>query len=201
MKVFWKEHSYHIVKLFVNQIGLSVFGLVLFTAAVATNNQVFILIASIFSTLFYLALVYSMVWEIGAKDKIRLDAQRLVYDKYTGLKIGLMASIPNIILVFILNVSYFLGNIKTGLGLEWAGNIYLIANAVLRLIMSFLTGINVYILPESPNVEGAVMLDSLINPVFYVAAILPMILISFFAYILGAHDISLFTKKKTDKNK
>ena len=81
MKIF-KENSYDIVRLYINQLGIMIFSMLLYTAvgsfeneSLSTSLSVFV---SIFSTCFYLALIYYMMWEIGAKDKIRIDGGRMV---------------------------------------------------------------------------------------------------------------------------
>ena len=72
---FIKEHFDNIVKLFINQIGISIFAMFLYTAASAvefadSSKALAIKMAiSVFSILFYFFLIYNVTWEIGAKDK------------------------------------------------------------------------------------------------------------------------------------
>ena len=80
---FLKEHSDNIVKLIINQVGISIFAMFLYTAAAAIKSEdggaslTFKVLISVFSIMFYLLLVYTIGWEIGAKDKIRIDGKRL----------------------------------------------------------------------------------------------------------------------------
>ena len=53
---FLKENSYSMVKMFVNQIAMTVFGTML--ALATAGNPTLLLCSSIFSILFYLFLVY-----------------------------------------------------------------------------------------------------------------------------------------------
>ena len=96
---FIKENSYDIVKLIVNQIGITIFSLVLQLAvleikddAILTNVSVLL---SVFSTAFYFALIYTATWDYGARDKIRIDGGKLVAVKGKGAIFALIANIPN----------------------------------------------------------------------------------------------------------
>jgi FtsH-binding integral membrane protein len=101
---FVKENSYDIVKLIINQIGITIFSLVLlFTANGANLPPVFKPLFSVFSTLFYFALLYTVAWEFGAKDKIKIDSGRYSATKAKGLFLGLWANCVNIFLA-ILNI-------------------------------------------------------------------------------------------------
>ena len=80
---FFKQFSYDITKLFIYQVGMTVFGLILTFATIMSRNgsrNTFTLIAGIFSACFYLYLVYAAVWDIGARDKIRIEAGRKKQD-------------------------------------------------------------------------------------------------------------------------
>lgn len=83
------------VKLFLNQIAITVFALMLSMATF--SNRKTLLFVSIFSILFFLYLNYSTCWEIGAKDKLRIDAGRMPAKPTKGLLISLGANIPNLI--------------------------------------------------------------------------------------------------------
>lgn len=96
MGTFFKEHGYNMVKLFINQIGITVFGTMLMLAT--TGNSTLYIIASVFSILFFLGLNYSSCWELGAKDKIRVDGGRLRSMPYKGALLALGANIPNYLL-------------------------------------------------------------------------------------------------------
>ena len=98
---FFKKYSYEITKLFIYQIGMTVFGLILALASIMSKQGAknsFTLILGIFSTCFYLYLVYVVVWDMGAKDKIRIDAGRQKCDTFLGLKLMSWAQIPNFLI-------------------------------------------------------------------------------------------------------
>ena len=79
---FIKDNRSVIVKMIVNQIGMIFFGLML-SMATNQNNSLF-LAASIFSVLFYMFLEYTVGWDLGAHDKIKLDGGRIEYQPYKG---------------------------------------------------------------------------------------------------------------------
>ena len=78
---FFKENSYDIVKLLINQIGIAIFSMTLYFSIAliedANLKSTLNLLVSIFSTLFYYALIYTAAWEFGAKDKIRIDGGKM----------------------------------------------------------------------------------------------------------------------------
>lgn len=93
MKDFFKNRSYDMVKMFLNQFAISLFGLVL---AMATSERPKLRnFSSGFSILFYLFLLYVMTWELGFKDKISVDLGKKPRRPLTGLMISLCANIPN----------------------------------------------------------------------------------------------------------
>ncbi len=149
MKAFLKEHSYNMVKLFLNQIGMTVFGTML---ALALSRHESLLIASgVFSVIFFLALNYSVLWEIGAKDKIRIDGGRLKPMPYKGAILSAGANLPNIILTLLMGLG-----ISVGTAASEAMSIF--CNAALRLLNGmYLSLIKLfeYTIYVSPKIGGA----------------------------------------------
>ncbi len=139
---FLKENSYDIIKLFINQIGISIFSLMLYTSInlIDLNNyktQIYVGI-SIFSILFYFVLLYTASWEFGAKDRIRVDGGRLSVPKFKGGLMSVFANIPNFIisgLALIFISLYLLG------GSEVFYTAFALFNLPLRLIMSIYLGL------------------------------------------------------------
>ena len=74
--VFWKTNSDTVIKMLVHQFGLTVFGFLLNSAASVSGNDALVIGLGVFSAVFYLFLLYVVAWEVGAKDKIRIDAGR-----------------------------------------------------------------------------------------------------------------------------
>ena len=67
---FFKKYSYIIVKLFLNQFAISLFGIGLAFASSYAGNNGLLMLTSIGSVIFYLFLEYAIIWEVGAKDGI-----------------------------------------------------------------------------------------------------------------------------------
>ncbi|MBQ9115425.1 MAG: hypothetical protein IJY04_00205 [Clostridia bacterium] len=133
---FIKENSSAISKLAIYQFALTVFGLLLYTVSKYSQNPMIVVGISAFAALFYLFIIYTNIWEIGAKDKIRIDGKRLEPRPFHGLFIGLVANIPNYIFALASTVGYLCidrsvttaeGNFTTP---EWAVNLYGIAHTV-----------------------------------------------------------------------
>ena len=146
---------------------------------------------SVFSILFYLYLVYVVVWDIGAKDKIRIDAGRLVYDPLHGLKLMLFAQIPSLFFAALLWIGaafmaigggFFgsLGSVFYGIGfpLAWVldamylGLLELVFNRELPLLCALL-----FTLPSLPSLGVCAM-----------------------GYIFGVKDIRFLTGPQKPKN-
>ena len=139
---FFKENSYDVVRLFINQVGITIFSMIIYTAVGMVNidsvARLGIKVAiSIFAMLFYFALLYTVAWDWGAKDKIRIDGGRLDPIKLKGARIAFLANIPNFVLSFIsaLTVGLYI------LGVEGAQGAAAIFNTFTRLLMSMYLGV------------------------------------------------------------
>ncbi len=131
MKRFFQDYSYSIIKMFVNQFAISMFGVILAMAAISASNRILTLVVGAFSVLFYLFLIYTMTWEIGAKDRISVDVGKKPYRPHTGLFLSLVANIPNLLIAFFYLIASPFAATHT-----WAANM----NAVLYLISALLEG-------------------------------------------------------------
>ena len=178
MKEFFKKYGYTAVKMFVYQIAFALFGWALATATIRAGNDTLKLITSIFSVLFYLVLVYIMVWEVGARDRISADYNKIPRRAWLGAVIGAVGSIPNIIL-FLLIV---LGEVIPALaGLSGA----------CKVIVLFVEGVYVGFL--SIKVGDAALSTYLWS---YLVIILPPIATSFLAYFAGFHNFRILPQGK-----
>ncbi len=177
MKTFLKEQSYNMVKLFLNQIALTVFGTVL-TLSTSKNNSL-LLAASIFSIIFFLALNYTSCWDIGAKDKIRVDSGRAKAMPSKGFLIVLGANIPNLILA-ILNLLGIIINTEGSQGMS------VFCNMLLRLLNGMYLGA-VSLLEKAVAANGI----SIGSWIFFVT-IIPTLFVGWLAYYLGSKNIRIF---------
>ena len=102
MKAFWKDNSYVIVKLILNQLAIVIFSALL---AATYPYQFIYLMTSVFSILFYLFLASTVVYEIGAKDCIRIEAGRMKATPWRGFWVGLCAGSLNVLIGIVIGVA------------------------------------------------------------------------------------------------
>ncbi len=104
-----KKYSYTAVSLFVKQIAISIFGLVL-AIACAKIGETMQIVSSCAAIVFYLFLIYAAMWELGSKDKFGIDYGKFEGKPLTGLYIGLIANIPNFLLAILASLGFFLAD-------------------------------------------------------------------------------------------
>ena len=188
MKDFFGKYSYSIIKMFVNQIAISIFGLMLSMATTNAQSSVLSIVVSAFAILFYLFLLYTLVWEIGAKDKIAVDVGKKQYKMMTGLWMSLVANIPNILFAVIFAVSQFFAN-NAGVA-KFSGVISFIANILQGMYFGTISSITF------PS--GKLMSQMWWT---YFVIIIPALVTSFLAYFLGHKDFrffAVFSNKKSN---
>ena len=189
MKDFFSKHSYNIIKMFVNQIAISIFGFVLFAATSAAevngSSSILTIVVSCCSILFYLFLIYTMTWDIGAKDKISVDVGKKPYKPHTGLILALVANIPNYIIALAYTIAYpFMANHS------WAGNTAGIAQTASLFIQGMYRGLISSISIGSNKLSQFWWI--------YFIVIIPSLVASWLGYFLGHKNfrfIAFITKK------
>ena len=194
MKII-KENSYDIVRLYVNQLGIMIFSMLLYTAVGSFENEklsfALTIFVSAFSLLFYMALVYYMMWEIGAKDKIRIDGGRMSPCRAKGLVMGIIANIPNFVLAaltLIFLIIYLLGgkNILSA---------FATSNLILRFHSSMYLGIITSIVPSSSGTSPD-FIEYLIETILFLVLPIISIVTVHVSYYLGAKDKKIFSLRK-----
>ncbi len=192
MKEFFHKYSYSIVKMFVNQFAISIFGSVLAMATTSANNDVLTLVVSIGAVMFYLFLLYVMTWEIGAKDRVSVDLGKKEYRPLTGALLSLIANIPNLIIA----ITFALGTVFKS---DMARFISRIAYILLEGMYLGITSA----LPFGWSESGALPLyDS--SVAIYFLMTLPAIITCGLAYFLGHKNVkftTLFDYKAPDQTK
>ncbi len=187
MKGFFRQYSYSVIKMFINQFAISIFGVVLAMATAAAKNNSLTIFVSVFSILFYLFLIYTMTWEIGAKDRISVDTGRKVYRPHTGLILSLLANLPNLIIAVLYTIGYpFMGT------KEWAGNMNAALNVISALVEGMYRG-----LVSAIDIGGHMMLHYWWS---YFLMVIPALLTAWIAYFAGFKNFRIiagrFDKKK-----
>ena len=193
MKLF-KENSYDIIRLYVNQIGITIFSMALYTAVGAiqdTSTRMTIkIIMSVFATLFYLSLIYNCVWEYGAKDRIRVDGGKAEKYDYKGLFMGLFANFPNFILsgLSIIYVSVVLLG-----GAEVFESLFALTYMILRfhtaMYLGIIQGVTPNEITDVPNYP-----DCLVESILFFVLPFLSVGVSHLAYTLGYKEIKIFSK-------
>ena len=194
---FFRENSDSIVKLYINQIGVAIFSMFLYTAAAALSldgvaSMLVKVGISVFAILFYFSLVYTVAWEIGAKDKIRIDAGRMEEKKTKGLYIGLWANSPNFVfigLAFVLFAMYMV------FGVEALYSIFVILNGIFRIFVSMYLGV---IQGLTEGLSGD--FDLLIETALYVLFSLIGAVVTYLSYLMGLKDKRLFPMPPKNNN-
>ena len=105
---YFKENLSTISKLFINHVGMTIFGLiVLITSRLLSDkigHPVVFYIMGAITLLMYFSLLYTAMWERGAKDKIKVDGGRMKYSAFHGLYMYLIA---NVIAIFLAVMTIF----------------------------------------------------------------------------------------------
>lgn len=189
---FFKKNLSLISKLFINQIGMTIFGIVLTMAVnmAAKGKSVFLLCVSLFAVLFYLALIYSVMWEVGARDILRIESGKQEKVPFFALKASLFASVPNFFLALLMLLGFLLGYVWD---LSFGVLLYGITHIFVGLFESMYAGCFSVILDTfayDPFIEY------LVATLLYIFSSLPMILVSVGAYELGKRNVYLLGKKK-----
>jgi hypothetical protein len=167
------------VNVFVTQFAISIFGNVL--ALTFAKNSVLTATVSIFAVIFNLFLIYTSIWDTGAKDKPAIDAGRSKQKASTGLFIALGSYIPTYILMVV--YAALLPTATTTPGTAAAVCAYI--KLALFLFTGAYTGIMSII-----NVGGQLISNYWWT---YILISIPTIAVCTMAYILGTKDIH-FTK-------
>ncbi len=173
------DPKYETAKLFLNQIVLSVFGLV--TVMATTASVPLTIVCAVLGIGMYVFLIYNMMWEIGAKDKIKADAGRYEYKAVKPFKMALIAGCLN----FAGGLLCLLSLIQNDVCKSIAG----VASTVCKLLWGHFLGV----------VKLTNMLE---NPFVWLFVAVFAVLITVLGYNAGYRGISLIPalhKSKKDK--
>lgn len=195
VKSFIAENSGTVVKILIHQLGLTVFGFLLYSASASSRSTPLTLGLGIFSALFYLVLLYVLSWDNGAKDKIKIDGGRMKPDAFKGAKTALIANIPNLIFAVLSLVGYLcinksaLSAAGTYVSPKWAVNLHGIAQIIGIFLNSMYTGI-----------ADPIGLST--KPFYLFVVCVPSILACGLGYFLGTKEkFGVFTSAPKDSSK
>lgn len=175
MKAFWSDNSYTILKMFINQIGMTFFGLVLSFAT--AENSTLLLASSIFSILFYCVLLYTMSWEDGAKDQVRIDAGRARAIPLKGLYMSFFANVVNLLCAAVSMIGYLcITDINVT---NWASMMYAYGNTAARFLQGMYIGVLSWLAPNKPD------------PTLLFVIVLPAFLVCTLGYFAGTKNFRI----------
>ncbi len=179
---FFGRYSYTMVKLFLNQFAIGLFGAVITLALSKIGgddeslSDTVMIVASVLATLFYMFLTYTTIWTVGAKDRISSDVGKLSVMPMRGVLISLIANVPGLVVAILYTISEFAG--QTGLKLA------------MRVVTLFLNGMYYGLLAGAPS--GAADEAKLLNYWWmYFLVLLPAIIVTGVGYYLGTRNFHL----------
>ena len=116
MKHFFEKYSYTSVKLFLNQIAIAMFGLVLAFSAGMAENDTLQIVVSVLSVVFFLFLQYTVTYKLGTEDRVSIDLGKAKADYLLPVKIWLLGNSVNLLLAVLILLGHlfpgtFLGNV------------------------------------------------------------------------------------------
>lgn len=186
---FIKNNSYEIVRLFINQIGITIFSLVLYTGLSfsqdkSTSLKVTVLL-SVFSTLFYLVLLYFAGWDYGSKDKIKIDSGKYEPMPLKGAVLSLAANFLNILFAAV-SVVFFTVHMLGGSA--WFDTFARILNMLMRFTSAMYHGMVQGIISSMPtDAVSTFLTEAICFGVFPLLAIIATQL----GYSLGSRNIKI----------
>ena len=169
MKQFFSRYSYDSMRMFLDQFAISLFGFCLALTAVQMENDTLLLVFSLASILFYLALIYGVAQRVGAKDRTSVELGKLPFRPFIGALISLLANSLNLVLAGVVTVLSLLPGGNAGMA---------------RFAAMFLNGMyqGVYTLIK----VGSISLNNCWWAYFLLP--LPALLVSTVGYIAGVKD-------------
>ncbi len=171
------------------------FGAMMAMTGAASGSNTILALLSILSIVFYLYLIYVMFYDMGQKDGIKINSQRLAYYPYKALWISLFANTLNFLLGILTvlfkaiingvqmtqNLASLTAEQVSALNPSWAVQAYQICDTLSKAIQFMYVGVlkvffsgNVFILLVIP---------------------LPSVIIATLAYKLGVKYCNGFKKK------
>lgn len=136
---FFRKNGYFVIRMCTTQLAMTVFGLIL--SASTYRHDVLFVLSSVLAAGMYLWLLYTMCWEVGIKDKVRLDGGRIAYQPWCMLWVSLVANALNFLLcVLSIFGCAFVRDFEDASPV-WAASLYKLSHDIFQLIHSMYGGI------------------------------------------------------------
>lgn len=176
-----KNNVSYILKLFINHFICGIYSLVLFVVLTVASGGKYVILGSLASILFYLYLVYSFMWEAGAKRAVGYNHTKIRF--YDGLIVMTVGSAPFYITTLL---SFALSFFKTGAEfsektIDVLYNTFYYVNVFFSQCMY--SGLFSKIFDGIPNVASFM----------YLISLLPGLIVAGSAYYLGSKNYRLRT--------
>ena len=183
MKEFLKKYGYTMVKLFVNQFAIALFGIGLWWVSMYAGNKTLQIVTSIGAVVFYLFLLYAHMWELGAKDGISAEARHTDRKLWCGFAIGAGANVLNLLLAVLMLPQLFAKD-------------YLPVSGVMKTVSMLLHGMYTGF-TTAVGFGGRTFHEMILT---YFIIIIPAVAVTGLAYIIGSYNLH-FTNILIPKNK
>lgn len=191
---YLKENYYILVKMTLNQFGAAFLGLMLSLSTsrgLGEPNWILVLAGSTLAILLYMYLQYTVMWDLGARDIIRIEAKRAEYRPLLGLGMTALANIPNALVALGVVIGSVFGSENGLCQFEWAGSIGVVCRAIGAFWEAMFNG---FVMRFSPH-----------NPIIWVLMLIPPLVAGGLGYYAGMKGFApvglLGIRPKKDKDK
>ena len=175
MKDFFNRYSYQSVHLFLNQIAIGLFGMVLALSAGMAESTALKIGTSVFAVLFFLFLQFAAAWRVGSEDRVSIELGKRKKDLTLPVKMWALANSLNFLLAIFISLGIWFSDVK------FFSTLGGISTTVKLISEGMYTGL------LSINVGGAPL-----NTYWFMHFIttLPALPVIFLAYLSGINNIS-----------
>lgn len=180
MKKFMERYSYESVHLFLNQIAIGLLGMTLALAAGMAESSVLRVLTGIFAVVFFLMLQYSVMWKIGANDRLSDDLGKMSVDYSVPFKMWLLANSLNFVLAVFIGLGTWFSDSSA------LGSIGGVAAAIKLIIEGMYTGL------LAINVGGVAL-----NAYWFMHFLTPVpaLAVCYLGYFLGSRNFKILGGK------
>lgn len=178
IKNFYFDNMKLVNKFWINQIAMSIFGIMV-CGALSSFGTTWAIVASALSSFFFAALLYDNAWDEGFRDRNRVTNGRLKFRPFHGAKIALFAYIPTLIFL----IPAVISTIIRLCGKDIMSSVEAVCKAVILLTNGTYFGIFIGTSPvEYTQTNGVTQVTGDdISMLIAVACLIPAV----FAYLLG----------------
>ena len=112
MKDFFSRYSYQTVHLFLNQVAIGLFGMVLALASAnMAESDGLKIVTGVFSVLFFLFLQFAAAWRVGSEDRVSIELGKRKKDVWVPVKMWALANSLNFLLALFISLGMLFSNV------------------------------------------------------------------------------------------